>query len=130
MESLDQLFKSLGPEFAMVCVILTVLYKLYRLIKVDNRQDSFHDDEQDFRKVLLDEVEKLRKDREELIRSAIPVEKRIFRLESNCASLRSYCRRCVTVLKSKTFSQDPEIAFLIKKGEELMDSSSSSRVLE
>lgn len=127
MDEFVEILKSLGSDAAVVGVILSVLYKIWRILKSDTREDSLHSDEQDFRKVLLDEMEKLKKDREELIKAAIPTERRLYKLESSCASFKSYCRKCVSTLKTKTYAADPEISFLIKKGEELIDVSNSNR---
>lgn len=127
MDEIIEILKNLGSDAAVMGVILSVLYKIWRILKSDNREDSLHADEQDFRKVLLDEMERLKKDREELIKAAIPTEKRLYQLESSCAGFKSYCRKCVTTLKTKTYASDPDIVFLIKKGEELIDFSNSTR---
>lgn len=133
MDSFLELMKNVNFESvaSVIGVLFAVIYKIIKVLKesddLDIKNNPPHSYEYDFNRVLLVEVEKLRKEREELIKASIPVEKRLFKLESNCASLKSYCRKTVAILKVKDISSDPDFIFLIKKGEELIETTNSSR---
>lgn len=82
-------FRSMIPEtLAAGFALLLILYKIFRVLRTDKKNDLFTDEQDSFRKMLMDEVKQLKEENESLLDEKVALANRLSQVETDLKSLK------------------------------------------
>jgi len=97
------LTKNIGGEIiAGVGVIAAILYKMYRIIKADRREDTLSEEQEAFRRDLIKQLTELREENVKLHNKTSQIQGSLFRSETNLRNIRLNMQVFKVVLRNKT----------------------------
>lgn len=81
--------KTMIPELATAgFALLVIVYKIFRVLKTDKKNDLFTDEQDSFRKMLMDEVKQLKEENESLINEKVDLASKLSQVENDLKSLK------------------------------------------
>lgn len=81
--------KTMVPELATAgFALLVIVYKIFRVLKTDKKNDLFTNEQDSFRKMLMDEVKQLKEENESLITEKVELASKLSQVENDLKSLK------------------------------------------